>query len=60
MQFCKSCISGMGGSIDIETKGIRVMTLSLDFQGQISKKLYPWSGVADCHGTKGMSVGPTL
>ena len=32
------------------------MTLTLDFQGQILKKLYPWSGVANWHGLIGMWV----
>ena len=32
------------------------MTLTLDFQGQISKKLYLRDGMADWHGTKGMWV----
>ena len=29
------------------------MTLALDFQGQILKKLYPRNGTVDWHGTKG-------
>ena len=31
-------------------------TLTLDFQGQILKKLYVWNGRADWHGAKGMWV----
>ena len=36
------------------------MTLALDFQGQILKKLYLRNGRADWHGIKGMSVDMML
>ena len=36
------------------------MTLTLDFQGQILKKMYPWSWLTDWHGMKGMWVDRKL
>ena len=36
------------------------MTLTLDFQGQILKKLYLRNGITDWHGTKGMWVDRML
>ena len=68
VKFWKSCIQRMGGSIHMEWKGSDslgcwnhymwpwAMTLILNFQGQILKKLYPCSGVVDWHRTKGMWV----
>ena len=63
----KSCISGMGGSINMDRKGCEsigrwthYVTLSYDldhgFSRLIFEKLYPCSGVADWHGTKCMWV----
>ena len=57
----------MGGSVNMEQKGCQsicwkptvgpwAMTWTVDFQGQILKKLYPWSEVANWHGTTGMWV----
>ena len=37
-----------------------LLTLTLDFQGQILKMLYPRNGRADWHGTKGMWVDQML
>ena len=65
----------MGGPIDMERKACESigcythfvtfnvplpMTLTLDFQGQILKKLYLRNGIADWHGMKGMWVDRML
>ena len=71
VKFWKCCISWMEGPFDMEWKGCEsigcythffistltsTITLTLDFQGQILKKLYLRSGTADWHLMKGMWV----
>ena len=67
VKFCKSCIVGMAESIDMEWKGCESTgcltqyvafsyDLDLGFSWSNFEKLYPWSGVANWHGTKGMWV----
>ena len=75
VKFWKSLISGMGWLIHMERKGCEpigcythfvtfnltsTMTLTLDFQDQIFKKLYLRNGMADWNGTKGMWVDRML
>ena len=75
VKFWKCCISGMGGSIDMERKGCETIGsythfvtlnfhlnhgIDLDFQGQILKKSYLRNGMADWHGMKGMWVDRML
>ena len=72
VKFWNSCITGMGGPIDIERNRYELigcyipilwpsaMTLTLDFQGQILKMLYLRNGRADWHGTKRMWVDRIL
>ena len=73
VKFWKCCISGMDGLIDMERKGCESigcythfvtfnipLTLTLDFRGQILKKLYLRNGTADWHGIKGMWIDRML
>ena len=71
VSFWNSCISGMGGPINIEWKGYEsigcyntmwpwAMTLTFDFEGQILKKLYHRNKRVDWHGTKRMWVSIML
>ena len=75
VKFGKCCISGMGGTIDMERKGCEsigcyttlwlstltsTMTFILDFQSQILKKSYLRNGMADWLGMKGMWVDRML
>ena len=73
VKFWKCCISGMGGTIDMERKGCESIgcythfvtpnfdfKLDLGFQGQILKKLYLRNGMANWHGIKGMWVDRML
>ena len=48
----------LSGPVVVQHHGL--LTLTLDFQGQILKMLYLRNGRADWHGVKGMSVDRIL
>ena len=75
VKFWKCCISGMGGLIDMERKGVSrlnvgpmlwlstltsPMNLTLTFQCQILKKLHHKNARTDWHRTRGILVDRVL